>query len=208
MRPHWLVPMNKAALSDLSHHLVLRRCLTKISALDLFSISRTTKPTFSKYRAMRWLMMCTGSTMSLWDGALMRVKVVPPHVFSLIAPSKKSMYTEAKTFANFMTNLMQGNGLSEQSYINMLEPQVEIPTDPEEGDSPWPQRYSLGFRLTNTPYGLAYGHDGSNGDFTCRFEIYKERDMGFIIFTNNDTGTAFYKKCRNTLLREKSIKCT
>jgi hypothetical protein len=41
---------------------------------------------------MRWLMEWTSSTISRWDGALMRVKVVPPHGFSEIAPSKKSMW--------------------------------------------------------------------------------------------------------------------
>lgn len=114
-----------------------------------------------------------------------------------------SMYTEARVFSNFMLSLIQQKGLSEEGYTKMLEPQVAVPVDPDDGDFPWPQRYGLGFHLSNTPYGLAYGHGGSNGDFNCLYEIYAEHDAGFIIFTNNDTGTSFYKKLYQYLITGK-----
>jgi CubicO group peptidase (beta-lactamase class C family) len=115
-----------------------------------------------------------------------------------------SMHTEAKIFSNFMISLMQKKGLSEQGYTEMFEPQVEVPINPDEGDFPWPQRYGLGFHLGNTPHGLAYGHGGSNGDFNCLFEVYDEHNAGFIIFTNNDTGTSFYKHLHQYLITGKS----
>lgn len=116
-----------------------------------------------------------------------------------------SMHTEAKTFSNFMINLIKQNGLSADGYKAMLEPQVEVPPDPEPGatDPGWPSRYGLGFNLMNSPYGLVYGHGGNNGDFICQFEIYKDHDMGFIIFTNSNTGAQFYAKMREYLITGK-----
>ena len=111
-----------------------------------------------------------------------------------------SMHTEAKSFSQFMLGLMAEKGLSNEGYQKMLEPQIEVPTEPEEGDGPWPQRFGLGFHLTNTPLGLAYGHGGNNGDFTCNFVIYKEQGLGFAIFTNSDSGTAFHKKMHEYLI--------
>ena len=111
-----------------------------------------------------------------------------------------SMHTEAKAFSQFMLGLMKQEGLTEQGYFNMLEPQVAIPVNTDEGDMPWPQRYGLGFHLNNTPLGLAYGHGGNNGDFTCIFFIYKELGVAFAIFTNSDSGTAFHKKMHEYLI--------
>jgi len=111
-----------------------------------------------------------------------------------------SMHTEAKTFSNFMISLMQKKGLSELGYKNMLEPQIEVPADPEDSGPQWPSRYGLGFHLMNTPYGLAYGHGGNNNDFVCQFEIYQEHDLGFIVFTNSSTGAKFYEKLREYLI--------
>ncbi len=117
-----------------------------------------------------------------------------------------SMHTEARVFTNFILGLMQQKGMSEQGYANMLEPQIEVPIDPSEGDWPYPQRYSLGFHLMNTPFGLAYGHGGNNGDFTCIFHIYKEHDIAFAIFTNANTGTAMHKKLHEYLIYGNRLK--
>jgi CubicO group peptidase (beta-lactamase class C family) len=115
-----------------------------------------------------------------------------------------SMQTEAKSFSKFMIGLLKEKGLSEQGYFNMLEPQIEVPSDPEEGDESWPERYGLGFHMTKTPIGLGYGHGGNNGDFTCYFYVYPEHDIGFAIFTNSDSGTAFHKKMHEYLVLGKT----
>ncbi|MEM7613167.1 MAG: serine hydrolase [Pseudomonadota bacterium] len=110
-----------------------------------------------------------------------------------------SMYTEARSFSNFMLALLAGKGLSSTGYAQMLEPQVAIPLEPE--DTPqWPGRYGLGFHLMNTPFGLAYGHGGFNGDFSCQFELYPEHDMGFAVFTNADTGWLLVNTLREYLV--------
>ncbi len=109
-----------------------------------------------------------------------------------------SMHTEAKSFANFMISLIEQKGLSAEGYANMLEPQVEVPLEPEEIQ--WPGRYGMGFYLMNSPYGLAYGHGGNNGDFMCQFEIYRDHDMGFAVFTNSNTGVALINALREYLI--------
>lgn len=110
-----------------------------------------------------------------------------------------SMYTEAKTFSNFMTNLIARKGLSADSYSKMLEPQIEVPLDDDDLIQ-WPNRYGLGFHMMNSPYGRVFGHGGNNGDFTCIFDIYDDHDMGFIVFTNSETGTAFFQALRKYLI--------
>ncbi|MEM9385681.1 MAG: serine hydrolase [Pseudomonadota bacterium] len=110
-----------------------------------------------------------------------------------------SMYTHAGEFANFMLALMARQGLSAQGYASMFEPQVAIPQEPED-DPPWPAQYGLGFHLMESPYGLTYGHGGNNGDFVCLFEVYDEHDVGFIVFTNADTGAKLVQGLRKFLI--------
>ncbi len=122
-----------------------------------------------------------------------------PHGFPDEVGVAHSMYTEAKTFAGFMVSLLARKGLSAEGYEKMLEPQIEVPLDPEEQPQ-WPSRYGLGFHLMNTPFGLAYGHGGNNGNFTCQFELYPEQNMGFAIFTNADTGSLLVNALREYLI--------
>ncbi|MEM6807697.1 MAG: serine hydrolase [Pseudomonadota bacterium] len=122
-----------------------------------------------------------------------------PHGFPGEIGVAHSMYTEAGTFSNFLVGLLAEKGLSAEGYEKMLEPQVATPTD--EGERPgWPGRYGLGFHMMNSPYGLAYGHGGNNGNFTCQFEIYPEQQFGFAIFTNADTGWLMVDALREYLV--------
>ena len=110
-----------------------------------------------------------------------------------------SMYTEARTFSNFMLGLLAKEGLSAEGYEKMLEPQVATPLEPGD-EPPWPGRYGLGFHMMNSPYGLAYGHGGNNGNFTCLFEVYPDHQMGFVVFTNADTGSLLANALREYLV--------
>lgn len=51
-----------------------------------------------------------------------------------------------------------------------------------------------------SPHGLTYGHGGNNGDFVCRFDVYDEHDVGFIVFTNADTGAKLMGDLRRFLI--------
>ena len=122
-----------------------------------------------------------------------------PHDFPSEIGVAYSMYTEANSFANFLIGLLAKKGLSAESYALMLEPQVAVPAEP--GEKPgWPARYGLGFHMMNSPFGLAFGHGGHNGNFSCLFEVYPEHDMGFVVFTNADNGWLLAESLREYLV--------
>ncbi|MEO1244157.1 MAG: serine hydrolase [Pseudomonadota bacterium] len=126
-----------------------------------------------------------------------------PHGFPDEIGVAHSMYTEARTFSNFMLGLLAEKGLSADGYEKMLEPQVATPLEP--GDEPqWPGRFGLGFHMMKSPFGLAYGHGGNNGDFTCQFELYPDHQMGFVVFTNADTGWLLVNALREYLVTGRS----
>jgi CubicO group peptidase (beta-lactamase class C family) len=147
------------------------------------------------------------------DNDDVRERVSHGHYASLAAPINTpsyigvahSMQTNASAFTQFMLGLIHKKGLSELGYAEMLEPQVAVNRDVENGDSPYPRRYSLGFDMTNSPFGLAYGHGGNNGDFTCLYQIYQDHDLGFVIFTNSNNGTAMYKQMQQYLIYGKAF---
>jgi hypothetical protein len=35
--------------------------------------------------------------------------------------------------------------------------------------------------------GKSFGHGGNYGDFKCKFAVYKDLKMGYVIFTNSNT---------------------
>ncbi|MEO0469723.1 MAG: serine hydrolase [Bacteroidota bacterium] len=109
-----------------------------------------------------------------------------------------SMYTEARTFADYMLSLMNQKGLGKKAYEAMLTPQVAIPDDePIPGVT---QSFGLGFHLMETPLGKVYGHGGNNGDFKCLFEIYQDQNCGFVIFTNSNMGDELHDALRDFLI--------
>ncbi|MEM8983814.1 MAG: serine hydrolase [Pseudomonadota bacterium] len=122
-----------------------------------------------------------------------------PHAYPDAIGVAHSMYTEARSFSGFMLSLLAQKGLSAEGYANMLEPQVAVPLDPRQQPQ-WPGRYSLGFHLMNSPFGLVYGHGGNNGNFTCHFEVYPDHDIGFAVFTNADTGSLLVDALREYLI--------
>lgn len=97
-----------------------------------------------------------------------------------------SMYTEAKAFTQFMLNLLEQKGLKASTYEQMFKMQSEYPN--EDGEKPRFKEYmGISLNIRETPYGLAFGHGGNNGDFRCEFELYKDLKMGYVIFTNADS---------------------
>lgn len=111
-----------------------------------------------------------------------------------------SMHSEARTFSNFVVGLMNRQSLSEKSYNQMFTPQTYADRlEPEFGPA-LDRYYGLGFQLLDTPLGWSFGHGGSNGDFNCRFEAYPDHKIGFVIFTNSDTGICLCDDLRNILV--------
>jgi len=101
-----------------------------------------------------------------------------------------SMYTEARSFADFALSILQRKGLKLDTYNKILSLQTKVDSErPKEG---WEAYYGLGFFIQNTPFGSTFGHSGSNGDNKCEFKIYSELNAGYIIFTNSDHGNKLH----------------
>ena len=111
-----------------------------------------------------------------------------------------SMHCDALEMAAFMRALIAGKGLSADAYRRMLTPQRAAPREAGYPGPKWKRSYGLGFELLQSPYGLVYGHGGSNGDFKCRFEIYRDHDLGFVVFTNGSEGEHLYEALRRFLI--------
>ena len=52
----------------------------------------------------------------------------------------------------------------------------------------WKYITGLGIKLVKTPFGFVFEHGGNNGDFQCQFMMFRDLKMGYVIFTNSDTG--------------------
>ena len=111
-----------------------------------------------------------------------------------------SMHTNANALSPFMISLMARKGLSAKSYQGILTPKVDTPEDWSLNDLGWKTRFSLGFQTRETPFGRTYGHGGSNDGNECVFEIFDERDAGFIVMTNGESGRQFFSTFRRFLV--------
>jgi CubicO group peptidase (beta-lactamase class C family) len=91
-----------------------------------------------------------------------------------------SLFTEARSFSNFMLALRNKKGLKNDTYNEMLS----IQSTREDG-----VHWGLGFELNNTSFGLSYGHSGSTSSgFISNFTFFPKLDMGYVFFTNSNMG--------------------
>lgn len=95
-----------------------------------------------------------------------------------------SLHTEAVAFTRFMLALMNQQGLKPETYENMLKVHSEFNKEEGKEKPKYHEYMGISLAVRETPYGLAYGHGGNNGDFRCQFEIYKDLKMGYVMFTN------------------------
>ncbi|MEM8771213.1 MAG: serine hydrolase [Pseudomonadota bacterium] len=111
-----------------------------------------------------------------------------PHKVSL--PNRAgmawSMHTEAKSFAPFAEALIARRGLKPETYEDMFAHHTV--TDKYEDTENWESYFGLSLQIEETPLGTAIGHGGNNGDFKCEFKVFPELGVGFIAFTNGNTG--------------------
>lgn len=100
-----------------------------------------------------------------------------------------SMHTEAKTFTNFLIGLQNKKGLKPETYKEMFSIQTTVPK--EENDSRpegWEDFFGLSIHIQKTPFGSSFGHGGNNGDFKCESRMFSDLNMGYVVFTNSNTG--------------------
>ena len=98
------------------------------------------------------------------------------------------MHSNAKDIAKFALNLLNNSRLNARLEQEFFSIQTQVPAEEKEFDSTYDQGYGLGLYLRQSPYGMVFGHSGSNYDFKCLFEVYEDLKMGYVIMTNSDSG--------------------
>ncbi|AEV99991.1 hypothetical protein A4D02_25110 [Niastella koreensis] len=110
-----------------------------------------------------------------------------------------SMHTEAAIFTRFMIYLLEQKGLSPAMYDSILTKHSEDTTYHPR----YPSYIGMSLEIRETPYGKSFGHGGNNGDFKCKFEVYKDLKMGYAIFTNSNTSDQLLENLRKLLVEGK-----
>ena len=103
-----------------------------------------------------------------------------------------------------MLYLLEQKGLKPQTYDTMFQKHSEY-NYAAWGESPpkIPAYMGMSLEIRETPYGKSFGHGGNNGDFKCKFEVYKDAKMGYAIFTNSSTSDALLDAIRKFLVEGK-----
>jgi len=113
------------------------------------------------------------------------------------------MHTEANIFTRFMLYLLEQKGLKPETYETMLQKHSEFNYDPGEEKPKIPSYMGISLEIRETPFGKSFGHGGNNGDFKCKFEVYKDQKMGYAIFTNSSTSDVLLENLRKFLVEGK-----
>jgi CubicO group peptidase (beta-lactamase class C family) len=114
-----------------------------------------------------------------------------------------SMHTEASIFTRFMLYLLEEKGLKPETYDTMFQKHSEYNYDPGEEKPKVPTYMGMSLEIRETPFGKSFGHGGNNGDFKCKFEVYKEQKLGYVIFTNSNTADPLLENLRKFLVEGK-----
>lgn len=119
-----------------------------------------------------------------------------------------SMQTEAKAFTKFALTLLERKGLKPETYDELMEMYNEYPLRDGQVKPDYPEGMGQGIAIRSSAYGKVFGHSGNNGDFHCNFEVYDELKMGYIIFTNADTGYMLHKDFAKLLVEGRKVEKT
>ncbi|MEM9304918.1 MAG: serine hydrolase domain-containing protein, partial [Pseudomonadota bacterium] len=119
-----------------------------------------------------------------------------------------SMHTEAGALANFMVSILAGRGLSTETYDEAFTLVSRSQPEVSEHDVPWQRGFGLGFSITESPYGIAFGHGGNNGDFHAMFEAYRDHGIGYVVMGNNERAWALNEVLRRFLIAGRGVPST
>ena len=114
-----------------------------------------------------------------------------------------SMHTEASIFTRFMLYLLEQKGLKATTYDTMFQKHSDFNYDPGDEKPKIPAYMGMSLEIRETPFGKSFGHGGNNGDFKCKFEVYKDLKMGYAIFTNSNTSDMLLESIRKFLVEGK-----
>ncbi|WP_153799522.1 serine hydrolase [Foetidibacter luteolus] len=114
-----------------------------------------------------------------------------------------SMHTEANIFTRFMLYLLEQKGLTPETYASIFSKHSAYNYDPGEEQPKIPAYMGMSLEIRETPFGKSFGHGGNNGDFKCKFEVYKDLKDGYVIFTNSNTSDVLLEAMRKLLVEGK-----
>ena len=93
-----------------------------------------------------------------------------------------SIHSEPIDFSKWMIAVMNEELLSKSSYDELFKHHSELP------DSKVKAFYTLGFNTVDKPYHNIFFHNGNNDGFSCMYLLDKQKDWGFVFFTNSEFG--------------------
>ena len=116
-----------------------------------------------------------------------------------VAPT--TIHSEAIDFSKWVIAMMQEEGLSEEGFAELYRPHSEIVSGLLQED------YTLGFaRLSVLGLSELYTHSGNNDGFSSYFAFDKEKEWGFVVFTNSSRlGDQFAQNLTYRLLLSGSV---
>jgi CubicO group peptidase (beta-lactamase class C family) len=114
-----------------------------------------------------------------------------------------SMHTEAVIFTRFMIYLLEQKGLQKETYDTILSKHSEYDFTDWHVKPKVPTYMGMSLEIRETPFGKTFGHGGNNGDFKCKFEVYKDLKMGYVLFTNSNTSDVLLENIRQFLVEGK-----
>ena len=104
------------------------------------------------------------------------------------------LHIDAGNYANFLTGLINEDGLSKSGFREMYRPQADISKGSDN------QNFGLGFIVDQSPFGPCYSHGGHNTGFTSAFEFYPEQRLGYVFLVNNYQAPKLNKALRAFLV--------
>jgi len=99
-----------------------------------------------------------------------------------------SLTSNPKSLAKFIIAIKNRKGLKPETFEMMFSKQTSLPADTKSNIWNYNEYMGLGFFIEEAPYGKVIRHSGDNGDFIAIFRLYDELKMGYIIFTNGNSG--------------------
>jgi len=104
-----------------------------------------------------------------------------------------TLHTEALDFSKFLIAMIEGKGLLQSTFDEMLKEHIHFSKENELskiGQTGW----CLGFSMKPTTHGMRYLHTGNNTGFQSYCCFYKEKKYGLVFFTNCEKGLELYQK--------------
>jgi CubicO group peptidase (beta-lactamase class C family) len=112
-----------------------------------------------------------------------------------------SIHSEAKEYSKFIIAMLKKEGLSSESFDEMLQTQNAFSTSNELYKETGQTGWGLGFAQKPTPNGLMHLHTGNNHDFQAYTMFVPKQQYGLVVFTNSDKMLPFIQKL-GTILEE------